>query len=130
MGPAEWDQIASDIAGRYNPTDGFVVLPRYRHNGLSSASALALRLHGLAQPVVLTGSQIPLCETRTDARNNLIAALLVAAMAELSEVCICFGSKLLRGCRATKVDSGGLEGFDSPNYPPLGHVGVRIRAGP
>ncbi len=129
MRPADWDRIARDIGEHYEAYDGFVVL-HGTDTMAYTASALALRLQGLAKPVVLTGSQIPFYETRNDARNNLIAALLVAGMAELNEVCLCFGSKLLRGCRATKVDCSGLEAFDSPNCPPLGHVGVRIRLDP
>jgi L-asparaginase len=41
-------------------------------------------------------------------------------------VCLYFGEKLLRGCRATKVSADGFAAFDSPNFPPLGTVGIDI----
>ena len=84
-------------------------------------------LEGLDKPVILTGSQIPLCEIRSDGRDNLITALMIIAQAPVPEVCLCFGNRLLRGCRATKVDAAGFQAFDSPNYPDLGTIGVTIR---
>ena len=87
-----------------------------------TASALAFMLRGLRKPVVLTGSQIPLCELRTDARENLLTALMIAAAEEpVSEVSLFFGGRLLRGCRAVKVSATGFDAFDSPNFPPLAH---------
>ncbi len=91
-----------------------------------TASALAFLLPDIRKPVVVTGSQIPLCEVRNDARENIITSLLIAADPELPEVCLCFGERLLRGCRSTKVSADGLNAFDSPNFPPLGRVGIEI----
>jgi len=72
-----------------------------------TASALAFLLDGLCKPVVLTGSQIPLCEVRSDAVENLVTTLLIAGSCPLPEVCLYFGGKLLRGCRAAKINASG-----------------------
>jgi L-asparaginase len=44
-----------------------------------TASALPFMLEGLGKPVMITGSQIPLCEVRNDARESLITSPLIAA---------------------------------------------------
>ena len=126
MTPADWNAIAEDIAANYAHHDGFVVL-HGTDTMAYTAAALSFMLEGLAKPVVVTGSQIPIGELRNDARGNLIASLLVAGGADdLPEVCLCFGAKLLRGNRAVKVSATGLDAFDSPNYPPLGDIGIGI----
>ena len=80
-------------------------------------------LKGISKPVILTGSQIPLCEIRNDGRDNIIAAFMIAANYDIPEICLYFGNKLFRGNRATKISSDDLIAFDSPNYPPLAEVG-------
>ena len=92
-----------------------------------TASALSFMLDGLDKPVVLTGSQIPLCEIRSDGRDNLITALLIAGEGIVREVCLYFGGKLLRGNRATKYSADGLIAFVSPNYPSLAEAGISIK---
>ena len=125
MGPANWLEIARDLEARYDHFDGFVVL--HGTDTLAyTASALPFMLEGLAKPVVVTGSQIPLSEVRNDARDNLIAALLVAGRHRVPEVSVLFGHRLMRGCRTTKVDASGLDAFDSPNYLPLASLGSEI----
>src|SRR5205823_212744 len=125
MTPREWVNIARDIARNYARYDGFVVL-HGTDTMAYTASALPFMLHGLGKPVLITGSQIPLCEVRNDARENLITSLLIAANYDIAEVCLYFGGKLLRGCRAVKVSASGFAAFDSPNVPPLGTVGIDI----
>ena len=126
MGPDHWLLIARDILANYDAYDGFIVL-HGTDTMAYTASALAFMLRGLGKPVILTGSQIPLCEVRTDARDNLIAAMMIIAHHPVPEVCLYFGSRLLRGCRSVKVNASGLQAFDSPNFPPLGTVGITIR---
>jgi L-asparaginase len=125
MHPDDWLRIARDIERHYEQFDGFVVV-HGTDTMAYTAAALAFMLEGLAKPVVLTGSQIPLCETRNDARNNLIAAFEVAASRQLGEVVLVFDDRILRGVRARKVDASGLSAFDSPNFPALGTIGSRI----
>ncbi len=127
MDPRHWLAIARDIAAAYLEFDGFIVI-HGTDTMAYTASAFSFMLEGLAKPVILTGSQIPLCRVRSDGRDNLITALMVIAQAPVPEVCLCFGNRLLRGCRSTKVDAVGFQAFDSPNYPDLGTIGVGIRS--
>ena len=91
-----------------------------------TASALSFMLDGLNKPVVFTGSQIPLCELRSDGRDNLINSMLIAADGVANEVCLYFAGKLLLGNRSTKVSADELMAFASPNYPALANVGIDI----
>lgn len=125
MTPREWVAIARDIGNQYDQYDGFVVL-HGTDTMAYTTSALPFMLRGLGKPVVVTGSQIPLCEVRNDGRENLITSLLIAANYDIPEVCLYFGGKLLRGCRAVKVSADGFAAFASPNMPPLGTVGIDI----
>lgn len=122
----EWNRIAALIAERYGDYDGFVVM-HGTDTMAYTASALSFMLENLAKPVILTGSQIPLCELRSDGLDNLITSLLIAGGGRVHEVCLCFGGRLLRGNRATKVSADGLRAFDSPNCPPLAEAGIAIR---
>lgn len=126
MTPQEWLMIANDIADHYDAYDGFVVLHGTDTMAYTS-SALPFMLQNLQKPIVLTGAQIPLCEIRNDARDNLITAMMTAANFDIPEVCLCFGSKLLRGNRAVKVNADGFEAFESPNFPALGTAGIKIK---
>jgi L-asparaginase len=123
--PADWLRIARDIAARRDDFDGFVVL-HGTDTMAYTASALAFLLRGLAKPVVVTGSQIPLGVLRSDGRQNFLTAVLVAARADVKEVCLVFGARILRGCRAVKASASGFDAFASPNLPPLGEAGVEI----
>ena len=124
--PRDWLAIAREIASHGHEFDGFVIL-HGTDTMAYTASSLAFMLRGLRKPVVLTGSQIPLCEVRTDARENLLTALMIAAAEEpVQEVSLYFGGRLLRGCRAVKVSATGFDAFDSPNFPPLAHAGIDI----
>lgn len=126
MTPQEWVAIAQDIADHYHEYDGFVVL-HGTDTMAYTASALSFMLEGLQKPVIFTGSQIPICEIRNDARDNLITAILIAGNFAIPEVCLYFGDRLFRGNRTVKVNADRLDAFDSPNFPPLGTVGVDIK---
>lgn len=122
----QWNTIAQLIYDRYAEYDGFVIL--HGTDTMSyTASALSFMLEGLDKPVVLTGSQIPLEEVRSDGRDNLITSIIIAGQAVVKEVCLCFGSKLLRGNRSTKISADNLLAFDSPNYPHLAKIGISIK---
>ncbi|HJA26449.1 MAG TPA: type I asparaginase [Candidatus Fournierella merdigallinarum] len=123
---AQWRDIGRAIFQRYDQYDGFVVL-HGTDTMAYTAAALSFSLENLQKPVVLTGSQIPLCRLRSDGPENLITSLLIAADGRASEVCLYFGGKLLRGNRAVKRSADGFRAFSSPNYPPLALTGVTIR---
>ncbi|MBS1682697.1 MAG: asparaginase [Bacteroidetes bacterium] len=128
--PEHWQQIAQLIYENYGEQDGFVVL--HGTDTMSyTASALSFMLQGLKKPVVFTGAQLPISETRSDARENLITSLEIAAAKKMGnavvpEVCIYFGDELLRGNRSKKVESMHFDAFESENYPSLAKAGVSI----
>lgn len=129
MRPSDWLRVAHAIAERYHDFAGFVVLHGTDTLAYTS-SALSFLLEGLGKPVVLTGSQVPLAELRSDGRENLIASALLAARTDLHEVSVFFGGRLYRGNRVTKVSAGGFDAFDAPNEAPLAEAGVDIVMGP
>lgn len=121
----QWNEIAEAIKERYEEYDGFVVL-HGTDTMAYSAAALSFMLEGLDKPVIFTGSQIPLCQMRSDAMDNLVTSVIIAGQGKLSEVCLYFGGRLLRGNRAVKASADGLIAFDSPNFPPLATAGIDI----
>jgi L-asparaginase len=131
MNPEKWIQIASIIEHNYTSFDGFVVL--HGSDTMSySASALSFMLENLNKPVVFTGSQLPIGDLRTDAKENLITAIQIASLqqkgkAVINEVCLYFEYKLYRGNRTTKINPEHFNAFTSPNYPPLAESGVNLK---
>lgn len=125
MTPADWQHIADDIRAHYDEYDGFVVL-HGTDTMAFTASALSFMLEDLDKPVIVTGSQIPLVELRSDGRNNLLNALYIAAEYPIHEVGLFFNNQLYRGNRASKVHADGFNAFDSPNFPPLLNAGIHI----
>jgi L-asparaginase len=122
MQPELWSRMASHLHRRLPHFDGAVVT--HGTDTLAyTASALSFMLRGLPRPVVLTGSQRPLGEIRTDARLNLIDSVL-SALNGPREVTICFDSHLYRGNRTRKVKVAEYDAFESPNFPVLGTLGV------
>lgn len=122
----EWNKIGQAIADRYEDYDGFVILHGTDTMGYS-ASAVSFMLENLSKPVIFTGAQIPLCELRSDGKDNIINSVLIAASGEVHEVCVYFNGVLLRGCRSTKRSSDQLLAFDSPNFPHLAEAGISIQ---
>ncbi len=131
MQPAIWVEMANIIKENYDAYDGFVIL-HGSDTMAFSASALSFMLEGLQKPVILSGSQLPIGEIRTDARENLITALELASAKKkgksiIHEVCIFFDNKLFRGNRSFKYNSAKFEAFRSPNYPVLVEAGVYLK---
>ncbi len=131
MNPVHWAQIATIIEENYLKFDGFVVL--HGSDTMSySASAMSFMLENLSKPVVFTGSQLPIGDLRTDAKENLITAIQIASLqhkgkAVIQEVCLYFEYKLYRGNRTTKINSEHFNAFASPNYPALAESGVHLK---
>ncbi len=124
--PGDWQRFADRAAQAFRTGADGVVLVHGTDTMAYTASALAFLLDGLPGPVVLTGSQVPLVELRSDARDNLITSLLLAASPGWAEVAVYLGGGLLRGCRTTKVSTDGFDAFASPNLAPLADVGVDV----
>lgn len=126
----DWLMLASLIEENYSKYDGFVVL-HGTDTMAYSASAMSYLLENLQKPVIFTGAQVPIGRIRTDARENLITALQIAATRQdgksvVPEVCIYFRNLLLRGNRSKKVESSHFDAFKSDNYPPLAETGIDI----
>ena len=89
-------------------------------------------LENLTKPVVLTGSQLPIGQLRTDGKENLVTSIDLAASHHedgtpmVPEVCIYFSGKLLRGNRSTKQNAEGFNAFESFNYPSLCDAGINF----
>lgn len=130
--PSLWVSLVSLIEDRYDEYDGFVIL-HGTDTMAYSASAVSFMIEGLTKPVIFTGSQLPIGTPRTDGKENLISSVEIAAAkdaeghAVVPEVCICFDNVLMRGNRATKINSDNFRAFRSPNYPPLAEAGISIR---
>ncbi|MES2387169.1 MAG: asparaginase [Bacteroidota bacterium] len=130
VNPAHWVALATLIEENYNAYNGFVII-HGTDTMAYSASALSFLLEDLNKPVIFTGAQLPIGAVRTDARENLITALEMAAARRdgrpvVTEVCILFNNQLLRGNRAKKVESAQFGAFESRNYPPLADCGIKI----
>ncbi len=130
--PGMWQALARLIQEKYDSYDGFVIL-HGTDTMAYSASALSFMLDGLTKPVIFTGSQLPIGVPRTDGRENLISSIEIASAkdgeghAMVPEVCIFFGSQLIRGNRSIKANAEAFKAFQSPNYPLLAESGINIR---
>lgn len=128
LGPDDWVALAKRVSLARGKVDGVVII-HGTDTMAYTASALTYALSGLDFPVILTGSQRPLAEVRTDARHNLIGAVEAATL-PLCEVAIFFGDHLLRGVAATKVEVRRYSAFESPNVAPLARAGLELEVAP
>ncbi|MGE8241928.1 MAG: asparaginase [Sphingobacterium sp.] len=131
MKPEIWIEMAQIIKENYANYDGFVIL-HGSDTMAFTASVLSFMLEGLQKPVILSGSQLPIGEIRTDARENMMTALEIASAKQdgvsiIQEVCILFDNKLFRGNRSFKYNSAKFEAFRSPNYPVLVEAGIHLK---
>ena len=130
ISPQNWKDLANIIKKNYNEWEGFVILHGTDTMAYTS-SVLAFMLDNLSKPVVITGSQKPIGETRSDAVQNLVSAIEIAAAKSLGykvipEVSVFFRDQLYRGCRTTKLSASSYNAFNSPNYMPLAEAGEYI----
>ena len=125
-----WVKLCKIIVENYEKYNGFVIL-QGSDTMAYTASALSFMLENLSKPVILTGSQLPIGLLRTDARENIIAALELACLTKnnaplIQEVCVYFENSLYRGNRTTKYSAQNFDAFRSPNYKRLAEVGINI----
>lgn len=131
MEPKYWIQIAELIEKNYKKFDGFVIL--HGSDTMSyTASALSFMLENLAKPIIFTGSQLPIGDLRTDAKENLITSIQLASLKKkgeslIKEVCLYFEYKLYRANRTTKINAEHFQAFASFNYPDLAESGVHLK---
>ena len=131
ISPERWAYLVRIISRNYNNYDGFVIL-HGTDTMAFTASALSFMLGNLTKPVILTGSQLPIGQLRTDGKENLVTSIELASMKDaeghaiIPEVCIYFSGRLLRGNRTTKINADGFYAFESFNYPHLCDAGVNF----
>ena len=131
MSPKLWTELVHIISDHYADYDGFVIL-HGTDTMAYTASALSFMLQNLTKPVILTGSQLPIGQLRTDGKENLITSIEIAAArrqdgtAVVPEVCIYFSGHLMRGNRTTKQSADEFNAYESFNYPHLADAGVQI----
>ena len=125
MTPSDWQRIADDIKAHYDDYDGFVVLHGTDTMAYTS-SALSFMFENLSKPIIVTGSQIPLSQLRSDGQVNVLNSLYIAANYPINEVGLFFNNKLYRGNRSIKAYADGFNAFDSPNMSPLLEAGINI----
>ena len=123
-------QIAEIIESNYAKFDGFVVLTGSDTMSYTS-SVISFMFENLQKPVIFTGSQLPIGDLRTDAKENLITSIEIASSRKngkpyVSEVGLYFEYKLYRANRTTKINAEQFEAFTSMNYPPLVESGVHL----
>lgn len=132
MEPLYWSKMVEIIAEHYEHYDGFVLL-HGTDTMAFTASALSFMLENLGKPVIVTGSQLPIGQLRTDGKENLLTAIEIAAARRadgrpmVPEVCIFFENQLMRGNRTTKINAEGFNAFRSHNFPALADAGIHIR---
>lgn len=130
MNTSYYKDIAEIIEVNYEKYDGFVVLTGSDTMSYIS-SAISFMFENLQKPIIFTGSQLPIGDLRTDAKENLITSIEIACSQKdnkpvISEVCLYFEYKLYRANRTTKINAEQFEAFTSMNYPPLAESGVHL----
>lgn len=120
-----WHKLACTLRDNMDAFDGFVIL-HGTDTMAYTASALSFALQHIQKPIILTGSQVPMSNIRSDAKRNVINAIELATY-PIHEVAICFNDHLFRGNRSTKMSIGDFDAFSSPNYPPLAEIGIQIK---
>jgi L-asparaginase len=129
MSKEVWVQLAKIIEKEYNNYNGFVIL-HGSDTMAYTASALSFMLENLNKPVILTGAQLPIGVRRTDAKENIITSIEIAAQGNIPEVCVYFEYRLMRGNRCTKANAEHFEAFKSPNFIYLAEAGLDIKYSP
>ena len=131
MNTKYYQDIVTILEDNYNKFDGFVVLTGSDTMSYTS-SAISFMLENLQKPIIFTGSQLPIGDLRTDAKENLITSIEIASAFKnenpvISEVCLYFEYKLYRANRSTKISAEQFEAFTSLNFPPLAESGVHLK---
>ncbi len=125
-----YQNITEIIEVNYEKFDGFVVLSGSDTMSYVS-STVSFMLENLQKPIIFTGSQLPIGDLRTDAKENLITSIEIACAQKngnpiITEVGLYFEYKLYRANRTTKINAAQFEAFTSMNYPPLAESGVHL----
>nr|WP_263323571.1 asparaginase [Neobacillus sp. Marseille-Q6967] len=118
--PEQWKIIADSVYTHYHDYDGFVITHGTDTLAYTS-SALSYMLQGLEKPVVLTGSQVPISFSKTDAKKNVADALRFACE-DIGGVFVVFDGRVILGTRAVKMRTKSYDAFESINHPYVAYV--------
>ncbi|WEG12857.1 asparaginase [Pullulanibacillus sp. KACC 23026] len=118
--PEQWVTIADAVNRHYHDYDGFVITHGTDTLAYTSA-ALSYMLQDLEKPVVLTGSQVPISFSKTDAKKNVSDAIRFASEA-IGGVFVLFDGRVILGTRAVKMRTKSYDAFESINHPYVAYV--------
>ena len=118
MTPAVWDEIVAAVECKYLYYDGFVICHGTDTMAYTSA-ALSYMIQNSNKPIVVTGSQKPISEESTDARQNLIDSIRYAGDPASRGVTLVFNGNVIAGTRAKKTYARSYNAFSSVNFPVL-----------
>lgn len=119
----DWRTISSAVITRYNNYDGFLIT-HGTDTMAYSASAVRFALgKEIYNPVVFTGSQLPINQPRTDAISNLedaVATLIKARRERTKDVFVVANREIHRAVRSIKVSEMRFDFIGSPVTGPFG----------
>ena len=116
IGPEQWQGMARAVRDNYDRYDGFVIT-HGTDTMAYTAAALSYMIQRSPKPVVLTGSQKSIYNRDTDARNNLLRAVLYACHDAAWGVQLVFDGQVILGTRARKTRTKSFNAFSSIDYP-------------
>ena len=119
--PEHWLILAEIITESYDRYDGFVIT-HGTDTMAYTAAGLSYLIQNSKKPIVLTGAQKPIGEEITDAKRNIIDALIYAVDEGSHGVVIVFSGAVICGTRARKNYSKRFMAFGSINFPELARV--------
>ncbi len=118
MTPAHWIRLARTIRDHYDQYDGFVVT-HGTDTMAYAVAAVSYLIQNSPKPVVFTGAQQSICQRDTDARSNLIGAVMTAADQDAWGVSLVFDNRVIIGTRARKMRTKSFNAFSSVDFPEL-----------
>ena len=119
--PDHWLVLAEIITENYDRYDGFVIT-HGTDTMAYTAAGLSYLIQNSKKPIVLTGAQKPIGEEITDAKRNIIDALIYAVDEGSHGVVVVFSGAVICGTRARKNYSKRFMAFGSINFPELARV--------
>ena len=119
--PDHWLVLAEIITENYDRYDGFVIT-HGTDTMAYTAAGLSYLIQNSKKPIVLTGAQKPIGEEITDAKRNIIDALVYAVDEGSHGVVVVFSGAVICGTRARKNYSKRFMAFGSINFPELARV--------
>ena len=127
---SHWQTLAREVANAFNNERvSGVVIPHGTDTMGYTSAALSFMLKNLSGPVVLVGAQRSSDRPSSDAAQNLLSAVTVAAKSDLGEVVVVMHGEISdtftyihRGTRVRKMHTSRRDAFKTINEKPLGKI--------